>query len=341
MILSLFALLAATDQMAPPAANSAPVEAASEIPSLSLPKSPVFLATGPRESTPKLTNAPKETTTSAPSGAAKNVKKNSRDRKKEKQDNETLKVIVPNASLKQRYDQCVNMIDRDPEQAAEIANTWRLSAGGVLANQCLGMAYVALGRYSAGVDSFEQAARESDLEHDGRSAIFWSQAGNAALANQDPGAARNAFDHALMSPVMPDKMRGNTLSDRARADVAVGDYAIARQDIDKALKLIPKDATAWLMSATLARHQGDLTRAKNDITEAEKFAPLDTHVSFEKGLIYALSGDKETAKSAWERTIRANPSAEIAEVARKALSEIDDMPANAATEPKSTAPKAP
>lgn len=75
MILSLFALLAATDQMAPPAANSAPVEAASEIPSLSLPKSPVFLATGPRESTPKLTNFPKETTTSAPSGAAKNVKK--------------------------------------------------------------------------------------------------------------------------------------------------------------------------------------------------------------------------------------------------------------------------
>lgn len=339
MILSFFALLAATDQTAPPAADAAPAKTIAEIPSLSLPKSPVFLATGPQESTQKAVTIPKQNSASGASESGKNTKKKSGNRKKEKQDNETLKVIAPNASLKQRYDQCVSMIDRDPEQAAEIANTWRLSAGGVLANQCLGMSYVALGRYSAGVDSFEQAARESDLEHDGRSAIFWSQAGNAALANQDPGEARNAFDHALMSPAMPDKMRGNTLSDRARADVAVGDYAVARQDIDKALKFIPKDATALLMSATLARHQGDLARARNDIIEAEKAAPLDAHVSFEKGLIYALSGDKETAKASWERTIRADPSAEIADVARKALSEIEDPQKNSSPEQTSTATK--
>ncbi|MFT8736505.1 MAG: tetratricopeptide repeat protein [Zymomonas mobilis] len=337
ILLPLLTLLAAADQVASPVSTDAPTEQISEIPSLSLPKAPVFLATGPREEIKKPVEVPKPAATAKTEAG----KKKNTNRKKEKQDNDTLKVIVPNASLKQRYDQCVGMIDQDPEQAAEIANTWRLSAGGVLANQCLGMAYVALGRYSAGMDSFEQAARESDLEHDGRSAIFWNQAGNAALANQDPGAARNAFDHALMSPAMPDKMRGNTLSDRARADVSVGDYAMARQDIDRALKFIPKDGTIWLMSATLARHQGDLTRAKNDITEAERVAPLDTHISFEKGLIYALSGDNETAKAAWERTIRANPKAEIADVARKALSEIDEPQSNTAPSGQTTNPSKP
>ncbi|AEI37387.1 MAG: tetratricopeptide repeat protein [Zymomonas mobilis subsp. pomaceae] len=309
MLFSLLTLLAAGGQL--------PAIEDNTIPMVSLPKSPNFLATGPREEPKPVVKK----TPLAPQGKAESKLKKYKYKKKDN----TLQVVAPPASLKQRYDHCINMIDEDPEQAAEIANTWRLSAGGVLANQCLGMAYVALGRYSAGVDAFEQAARESDLEHDGRSAIFWIQAGNAALANQDPGAARGAFDHALMLSVLPDKMRGNTLSDRARADVALHDYASARQDIDKALKLIGKDGSIWLMSATLARQQGDLERAKKDIIEGEKIAPLDAQISFEKGLIFALSGEIETARAAWDRTIRANPKAELAEVARKAMDEMEQQ----------------
>jgi len=175
--------------------------------------------------------------------------------------------------LVQRFDDCVALTRSDPEKAVATADKWRINGGGLPARQCLGLAYAAQEKWPEAAASFEQAAREAEIQRDGRAADMWVMAANAALAGDDGAAARGYLDHALALPVLTPTMRGEAYLDRARAQVAVGNLPGARDDLDQALKLVPKDPMAWLLSATLARRQNDKLRAGKDIAEAQRLAP--------------------------------------------------------------------
>ena len=184
-----------------------------------------------------------------------------------------------------RFEACAAKARADPAAAIKDAEAWRGAGAGWPASQCLALAYVAQERWAPAVIAFEQAAAEADLRGDGRAANLWVQAGNAAIADGDGGKARLAIDRALANPVLSPQMRGEARLDRARAGVAIGDLAGARADIDQALALVPADPFAWLLSATLARRQGDLVRARRDIAEAQTRAPGDADVSAEAARI--------------------------------------------------------
>lgn len=187
-----------------------------------------------------------------------------------------------------RYEACAALVKSDPAKAQAEADAWRAGGGGVPARQCLGLAFVAQERWAPAASTFEQAAKEAELTRDGRAAPLWVQAGNAALAGDDPAKARGFFDRALALPVLSDMQRGETHLDRARAQVEVGYLPAAREDLDAALKLVPGDPMAWLLSATLARRQGDKPRALKDIAEAERLAPGEEAILAEKERIGVL-----------------------------------------------------
>ena len=213
----------------------------------------------------------------------------------------------PKSEAELRFQGCAALAKRDPAKAAEQADAWRVTGGGVLASECLGVAYVGQERWGPAEVAFEQAANDAEIQHDGRAGTLWVQAGNAALAGDDPSKARQAFDRALALPVLSDPMRGETYLDRGRAAVALNDMASARADIDQALKLVGADPLAWLLSATLARRQADATRATADIAEALKRAPDDPDVLFESGKIAELRGDHAAARDAWMRAADKDP----------------------------------
>jgi tetratricopeptide (TPR) repeat protein len=239
-----------------------------------------------------------------------------------------------------RYDQCVRHIKDNPEKAAAEADAWRVAGGGLHARQCLGLAYVALERWSAAVIAFEQAAREAQSQSDGRAAMLWSQAGNAALAGDSAAQARDDLSAALALPSMSDPMRGEAYLDRARAWVALNDMNSARTDINAALKLVPGDGLAWLLSATLARRQNDAVRAQADIEEAVRLASDDASVALEAGNIAAMQGADEAARIAWQRAADADPKGPVGDSARMALAKL---PPRAAVPPSPAAvsPSAP
>jgi len=224
----------------------------------------------------------------------------------------------PNPAEK-RYEACVALIERDAAKAATEAEAWRTGGGGLPAKQCLGLAFVAQERWGPATAAFEQAAREAEIQRDGRAATLWVQAANAALAGDEAIRARDDLDHALALPVLASPLRGEALLDRARADVAAGDPKTARTDLDAALKLVAADPMAWLLSATLARRDGDAARAGKDIAEAVRLAGDDAAVQYEAGNVAMLAGHADEAKAAWRIAVKAGADTPAGQAAALAL----------------------
>lgn len=223
----------------------------------------------------------------------------------------------------ERFDACTKLIEQDAVKAEAEADRWRMAGGGAPARTCLGLAFAAQEKWAAAAAAFEQGAREAELQRDGRSAMLWVQAGNAALAGGDPGRARGFFDRALASPVIQGPMRGEIFIDRARAQEATGNLVPARADLVEASKLVPEDPMVWLLSANLARRQKDIDAAEIAITEALRLAPDDAAIAFEAGNVAAAQDNPEAARVAWQRAAEADPDGPSGGAARIALQGLD------------------
>src|SRR3712207_3831255 len=147
-----------------------------------------------------------------------------------------------------RFQSCTALVKTQPENGVASANDWLLKGGGLLARQCLGLGYTALGRWAPAATAFEQAAREAETKQDPRRSDFWAQAGNAWLAAGDAAKARAAFDAALTSTTLSPELRGELHFDRGRAAIEAGDLAGARKDVDQGLELVPSDPFGWYLS---------------------------------------------------------------------------------------------
>lgn len=202
---------------------------------------------------------------------------------------------------------CKALIRSDAKAAVEQAGAWAERDRSVPARQCLGLAFVAVERWTPALAALEQAATDAAARGDGRAAELWSQAANAALAADQPARARELLDRALATPGLAPVLAGEAWIDRARADVALDALPQARSDMDKALALVPQDPFGWLLSATLARRQNDLPRAQKDIAIALKSAADDPAVQLEAGNIAAAAGQTDTAKAAWTRAAQLDP----------------------------------
>ena len=214
---------------------------------------------------------------------------------------------------------CRTLIRTDPKAAVEQATAWADRDKGIAARQCLGLAFVAAERWAPAEASLAQAAAQADTDHDGRAAALWSQAANAALAGDQPAKAREDLDHVVGRAGLPPTLAGEAWVDRARADVAQGDLATARTDMDKGLALVPQDPFAWLLSATLARRQNDLPRAQKEIATALKSAGDDPSVQLEAGNIAAAAGQMDAARAAWTRAAQMAPDDPAGQAAKAAL----------------------
>lgn len=236
---------------------------------------------------------------------------------------------VATETAEAHFARCAILAKRDPAAAKADAESWRDKGGGIAARQCLGLAFASAENWASAASTFEQAARDAELAQDDRAVALWVQAGNAALAGDEAVRARNAFDRGLRMKGMSDEMRGEIHLDRARAGVAANDLIGARGDLDAALKLVPRDPLAWLLSATLARRQKDMPTAFAAIREAARLAPDAAEVAYEGGNVAALSGNMDDARAAWARAVRLSPASNAGQAAAMALeqSKADAPPA--------------
>ena len=221
---------------------------------------------------------------------------------------------------------CPELLKTDPAKALEIANGRILQGGGFSAKQCAALAFAAMEKWPAAAAAFEQAAREAERDKITVAADLWVQAANAHLAANQPKEAIGALDAALLSGSLSGQASGEAHLDRARAEVAMGKLTEARTDMDDALKLVPEDPLAWLLSASLARRMGTLDRAQADIDRAAKLSPDDASVALEAGRIALDAGAPDAARVAFEGAIRNQPGSDAAQAAQAELDRLAPKP---------------
>ncbi|MES3057242.1 hypothetical protein O6V14_16535 [Sphingomonas faeni] len=233
-----------------------------------------------------------------------------------------------------RFRRCIALAGTDPAAAHAEAGRWRISGGRYFARECAGIAFAAEKNWPSAAGEFEDAAREAQIAKDTRSGNYWAQAGNAWLAAAQPAKARTALDSALTAGTLTGLPLGEAQLDHARALVATGDLESARTDIDLALTNAADDPLAWLLSATLARREGNPVRAKKDIGEALKRSADDASVQLEAGNIAAMAGDETAAREAWGQAARLAPDTPVGRSAVTALRQFD----TGGTAPRPSAP---
>lgn len=229
---------------------------------------------------------------------------------------------VPMTMTEVRFNECVDLAVDDPASGVVEANKWRIEGGGFLARHCLGFAYAEQFNWPAATTTFAEAAREAEIAKYPRVANFWAQAGNAALAGNQFDKALEYLNAALVQGTLIGLEKGEVHLDRARAHVALNDYAAAKEEFVMVHKLAPQDPLAWLLSATLARRMGDLPLAKADIQVAAKLAAQDPAVALEAGNIAYAAGDAEQAKANWEKAVAMDAESRPAKAAKKYLAQM-------------------
>jgi tetratricopeptide (TPR) repeat protein len=236
---------------------------------------------------------------------------------------------------------CAQAVRQDARAGLSFAQQWTAGGGGLMARQCLGLAYVALENWSGAASVFEQAAQEADRAQDARGADLWAQAGNAWLAADDTARALTALDTALRRPGLTPELRGEVHLDRARAFVGAGNAAGARAELDQALTLVPRDPMASYLSAALALRQGDLARARTDIARARELAADSPDILLLAGTIAGRAGDMAEAERIYRQVAQAAPDSEAGRAAAASLATLREVevpaspPAPAQPEPPS------
>ena len=232
-----------------------------------------------------------------------------------------------------RFDRCHDTAIGDPVAGMAEAQRWLVEGGGYIARQCLGFAQAKGGLFDAATESFAQAASDAEAARDWRAANLWAQAGNAALAAGDPERAKRHLDAALVQGRLTGLALGEVHLDRARAALALEDWAGARADLDLAKQHAAQDPLVWLLSATLARRQGDLLRAQADIDTARQLGPRDAAIMLEFGNIAASVGDLEAAQGRWEAALDLGGSTPAGQAAAARLRELEAVRAAEAATP--------
>ena len=223
-----------------------------------------------------------------------------------------------------RFDQCIDQAAEDSGRGLLDANKWQIEGGGYLARNCLGFAYAELQQWDKAIPEFVQSAEGAQAAGDDRAAIFWSQAGNAALAKADYPLALDYLRAALNQGTLDGLLKGEIHLDMARAFVALDQYDQAKAQFAWVHEIVPEDPLGWLLSATLARRMGDLALAKSDIAVAARLVATDPAIALEAGNIAYEAGDVLSAKSNWEQAVKFGPDSEPAKAAARYLAQLVD-----------------
>jgi tetratricopeptide (TPR) repeat protein len=190
------------------------------------------------------------------------------------------------------------------------------------ASLCRAVAAELEGKFAEAATAFEAAA---GLAKPGDPAAdrMLAAAGNMWIAAGQPGKAALALDRALAGTGLLADQRGLALLDRARAAEAQGDLKMARAKLTAAAASVGEDPFLWYFSAALAIRENDPVTAKVAINRALAMIPGDATVLFEAGHVYQFAGDDSKARDYWTRAAAADPKGPSGAAARRALSMLD------------------
>lgn len=222
----------------------------------------------------------------------------------------------------QRLLNCMQLAQQDPDAAIAEGARWALTDNGVEAHLCLGVGYENDGEWARAEQSYMQAHARAEATNDTRQIGILVNAGRMALADGNAETARSRFDTALASDQLGESERGHVLLERAQVHVALDDGTAAQTDLVAAQALMPNDKLVWLLSATLARRQGNFDEAGDFIDRALELDQSDPAILLEAGNIAIGLNAYGVAEQAWGRASAADPDGPAGQAARRNLERL-------------------
>ncbi len=220
-------------------------------------------------------------------------------------------------------DLCLDTARNDPAKARAYAEEWIARTDGLqraTGRHCLGVAAGNAGDWSTASAAFLSARDEAS--DTGFKARMGALAGSALLAQGKPAEALAALDAARTDASGEADLTGAIALDRATALVALGRESEAGEALAEARTMAPGDAHTWLLSATLARRQGDLATAQTQIERAVTIDPRDPAIGLEAGVVAALGGRDDAARQSFASVVAAAPDSAQAVTARAYLEQL-------------------
>ncbi|MFO1254714.1 MAG: hypothetical protein U1E37_03510 [Sphingomonadaceae bacterium] len=232
-----------------------------------------------------------------------------------------------------RLKDCLDLAMQQPASGIELAEAWLAEARAMNdragARQCKALALTRIDGWAEAGALFLAARGDTPANELAERARLGALAGNALLAAGDMAGALAALDTARVdADAAGDAALGGAIRiDRARALVALGRGEDAAAALGEARAMVPGNAQAWLLSATLSRRMGKLGDAQAQIERAAQLMPVDPEIGLEAGVIAVLSGRDEAARRSWQSVLQAAPGSDAAKTAQGYLDQLGPPPA--------------
>ncbi len=236
----------------------------------------------------------------------------------------------------ERYRACVDMIDRSPDKAINLALEWQAAGGGVPARHCEALGLFHLQEYAESAVRLMRIAEDirvgkgmpvlgnQRLVADGvLIADMYGQAANAWLLAGEIVRAEDAIELALAVVPSGTAQERELLVDRARIAAADHDYEYALQDLEAVLKADEDREDILLLIASAARGIGKLDRAEAALAQYRKAYPGDIAALLELGNLRFAQGRKDEARKAWLDLLLKTEEGPDADAARANLQKLD------------------
>lgn len=223
-----------------------------------------------------------------------------------------------------QYRHCIDKIAVTPDDAFDLAQTWRDQGGGAPASHCAALALIELGHTAEGARRLETLAQEPGAIDVPLRIGILSQAGNAWLLADNPGRAVDAFTTAINLGVEdPEVSLASVTYDRARAHALLADWRTAERDLSTVIEQRPRDLSALILRARARRFLNRPGEARADIETALALAPQDPAALIENGLQAQARGDREAARQAWLEAAVGGEGTPLGQAAQALLEALD------------------
>ncbi len=198
-----------------------------------------------------------------------------------------------------KYEDCLLLVEVEPEEAFESAAAWQAMGGGEPAQHCAAVALIGLGHYVEAGQRLEALANR--LARQGvpnLSLVALAQAGQAWLLAEDLERAYAVQTTALEQAPGDAEL----LVDRAVTLAAAENYGEALIDLNRALDLAPGRPDILIYRASAQRYLGDIAPALEDVDRALVLDPDNPEGLLERGNLRRLQNALDGARADWQRS---------------------------------------
>ncbi len=220
----------------------------------------------------------------------------------------------------QAYKACMQLTQKDPEEAFETGLNWQDHGGGLPARHCTAIALFELGQFVEAAKRLEALAQEMP---DTISPMIVSEIlGQAGLALSLEGEITHALE-VQTAALRLFKDNINVLIDRALSYIDLGKLKEALKDLDAVLLLDVDHVEAMVYRGASHRQLKHFDKALVDLNRALSLMPTHPEGLLERGIVYRLQDKKDLARADWLKLIEYHDGRPVSDVAQRNLQKME------------------